>query len=110
VDTRDRQKGGPSSNPCPSGVRGTFVDADREFREKVKRLHCPGCGAEFTDAAVDWSDIWWEGRFDLLKETGWQERDGPCKLKCERCGHRSWLDYFAWALTSAEGARPDPTP
>jgi hypothetical protein len=100
-----RPKGGTSPNPRPSGLRGTWEDADRQFREEVKGLHCPGCGAPFTDAAVDWSDIWFEGYSDLMTEKGWTIRDGPCKLKCERCGHRSWLNYFAWAVTSAEGGR-----
>jgi hypothetical protein len=84
----------------PSGLTGSQA-ADLAFRAMVKQLHCPSCGEGFTDGAVDWSDIWLEGRFDLLKQLGQKERDGPCKLRCERCGHRSWLDYFAQSVTSA---------
>lgn len=92
----------PSRMVAPSGLTGREA-ADRAFRSMVKRLHCPGCGGAFTDAAVDWSDIWTEGRWDLLREMGQKERDGPCKLRCEQCGHRSWLDYFAGSVSSAEG-------
>ena len=83
-------------------LAGNHADADKAFRDVVKSLLCPGCGQEFTDAAVDWSEIWWEGRFDLLHELGRTERDGPCKLKCERCGHRSWFNIFSKTVTSAE--------
>ena len=58
---------------------------------------------EFSDAALDWAEAWLEGRFDLMQEAGWQERDGPYKLRCELCGQRSWLNYFAWTVERAEG-------
>lgn len=77
------------------------------FRTMVKSLTCPHCELEFTDYAVDWGDAWVEGRLDLMAEEGWQERDGPYKLKCELCGKRSWLNYFAKTVTSAE-APPKP--
>lgn len=93
------QGGGPADGaPRMTGREA----ADREFRAEVKQLSCPGCGEAFTDAAVDWSDIWWEGRCDLLKERGWTARDGMYKLRCERCGHRSWLQPFTMAVTSCK--------
>lgn len=73
----------------------------------VKSLVCPHCELEFTDFAVDWGDAWVEGRLDLMDEIGRQERDGPYKLKCELCGKRSWLNYFAKTVKSAE-APPKP--
>jgi uncharacterized C2H2 Zn-finger protein len=99
------QAGEASPQPKLSGPIGTAAQADEQFSAKVRQLRCPDCGLEFTDAAVDWSDAWWEGRLDLLKALGRDERDGPCKLRCEKCGHRSWLDYFAWEVRSAEGGR-----
>lgn len=77
-------------------------DVDEAFREMVKELQCPGCELEFTDFAVEWGWAWCEGRRDLMTEEGWQERDGPFKLKCELCGHRSWLNYFSKSVKSAE--------
>ena len=72
------------------------------FRERVKGLHCPQCDVTFSDYALDWAEAWQEGRHDLMAEHGWQERDGPYKLKCELCGQRSWLNYFTWSVSRAE--------
>ena len=83
-------------------------DVEIAFREMVKALHCPHCDLEFTDQAVEWGWAWCEGRRDLMHEQGQDERDGPFKLKCELCGHRSWLNYFSKSVTSAE--KPKPTP
>lgn len=77
-------------------------DVERAFRARVRALRCPSCGAEFTDAALDWGAAWHEGRRDLMAERGWQERDGPYKLRCEGCGRRAWLNFFAWSVRSAE--------
>lgn len=77
-------------------------EIENSFRNMIKALHCPECDLEFTDFAVDWGYAWREGRMDLMDEQGWQERDGPFKLKCELCGHRSWLNYFAKSVASAE--------
>lgn len=73
------------------------------FREQVKTLHCPVCDVAYSDYALDWAEAWHEGRRDLMAEHGWQERDGPYKLRCELCGHRAWLNYFSWTVSSAEG-------
>lgn len=72
------------------------------FRDMIKSIACPHCELEFTDFAADWGDAWCEGRRDLMDEHGWQERDGPYKLKCELCGKRSWLNYFNKSVKSAE--------
>lgn len=77
-------------------------EVDKAFADMIKTLHCPSCDLEFTDFAVEWGRAWYEGRLDLMAEHGWQERDGPFKLKCELCGHRSWLDYFAKTVRSVE--------
>lgn len=80
----------------------TRAEVDQVFRDMVKSLCCPTCEVEFSDYAVEWADAWREGRFDLMEENGWQERDGPVKLKCELCGSRSWLNYFTKTVTSVE--------
>lgn len=80
----------------------TSDDVENAFRDMVTAIQCPHCELEFTDFAVEWGRAWREGRFDLMEEHGWQERDGPFKLKCELCGKRSWLNYFAGSVTSAE--------
>jgi uncharacterized C2H2 Zn-finger protein len=76
--------------------------ADQAFRDLVTSLHCPACNEPFTDAATNWGFAWHEGRIDALREEGVQERDGPFKVKCEWCGHRSLIDYFKNTATSAE--------
>lgn len=80
----------------------TRSEIDQAFRDMVTSLCCPACELEYTEFAVEWGRAWYEGRKDLMDEQGWQERDGPFKLKCELCGHRSWLNYFAKSVTSAE--------
>ena len=75
-------------------------EVEKAFREMVTSLKCPTCHEGFTDFAVTWGDAWLEGRTDLLREEDRQERDGPFKLKCELCGSRSWLNYFAGTVTS----------
>lgn len=92
----------------PSGLVATRAEVEASFREMVKSLRCPNCDLEFTDFALTWGDAWLEGRHDLMAEDGGQERDGPYKLKCELCGHRAWLNYFAPSVSIAE--RPDDVP
>jgi hypothetical protein len=65
----------------------------------VKSLHCPECDLEFTDLAIEWAEAWQEGRMDLMAEEGTTERDGPYKIKCELCGCRSWINYFASSVS-----------
>lgn len=77
-------------------------EVERAFRKMVKSLRCPSCGVEFSDWAVDWGEAWCEGRRDLLREQNSGERDGPYKVKCELCGHRSLIDYFRNEARSAE--------
>ncbi len=98
-----------SSNKKRKHVSDIDLVAIREanaqaFRKEVKCIQCPTCHVEFTDFAVDWADAWSEGRTDLLFEQGILdgERDGPYKLKCELCGHKSWLSPFNSTVTSAE--------
>jgi hypothetical protein len=100
-----REKTGAKRTPQLSGLVATRAEVEASFREMVKSLRCPSCDLEFTDFALIWGDAWLEGRHDLMVEDGGQERDGPYKLKCELCGHRSWLNYFARSVSSAE--RPD---
>nr|CAA9264449.1 hypothetical protein AVDCRST_MAG63-2604 [uncultured Armatimonadetes bacterium] len=76
--------------------------AEESFRRMIRSLDCPFCGLGYTDHAVDWGWAWSEGRADALREQGRDERDGPFKLKCELCGKRAWLNYFAKTVTSAE--------
>ena len=76
----------------PSGLSAAEVEA--AFREMVKRIPCPHCSEPFSDAAVNWNDAWCEGRRDTMAELDLQERDGPCKVKCELCEERSWINYF----------------
>ena len=79
----------------PSGLSATAAEVDVVFREMVKRIRCPHCSEPFTDAAVDWNDAWCEGRRDTMADLELQERDGPCKVKCELCEERSWINYFS---------------
>jgi hypothetical protein len=76
----------------------------RAFRNRVKECKCPHCEMEFTDAAVDWGDAWYEGYRDSFRLRGSDIRDGPCKLRCELCGGRSWYDIFGGRVTPAEKA------
>jgi hypothetical protein len=80
----------------------TREESEKAFREMVKSLRCPSCGVEFSDLAVDWGESWSEGRRDLLRELQRDERDGPYKVKCELCDHRSLIDYFRREAKSAE--------
>lgn len=79
----------------PSGLSATAEEVFAAFRAMVIGISCPHCAEPFTDAAVDWGDAWCEGRRDTLAECDTQERDGPYKVKCELCGERSWINYFA---------------
>lgn len=105
-----RNKLGQARQPRLSGLVATLAEVDASFRAMVKSLRCPSCELEFTDFALTWGEAWCEGRRDMEFEQGALEcsRDGPYKLKCELCGHRSWLDYFAGSVCSAE--RPDAEP
>lgn len=84
-----------------SSVQGTAAEIEMAFRNTVKAKKCPHCEMEFTDFSIEWGDAWQEGRDDLMKESGLQERDGPCKLKCELCGGKSWFNYFNGIVTPA---------
>lgn len=84
-----------------SGLSATAAECEADFRAMVKRILCPHCSEPFTDAAVDWNDAWCEGRRDTLAELDIQERDGPCKVKCEWCDERSLIDYFRETATKA---------
>lgn len=75
---------------------------ENQFREKFTALSCPDCGENYTDGALEWSRAWLEGRLDLMEENNWIQRDGPCKLKCEWCDARAWLNYFAWTVSKTE--------
>lgn len=66
----------------------------RAFREKIKTLACPHCDTTYTDFACDWSEAWSEGRREAIRELGYDERDGPVKLKCELCGGAALTDVF----------------
>jgi hypothetical protein len=74
-------------------------EVDAAFAAMLKAIPCPSCGAQFTDAAVQWCDAWIEGRHDLLREMNTTERDGPVKIRCERCGTRASVDIFRRAAT-----------
>ncbi len=80
----------------------TMIEVERVFSEMVKSIRCPNCDLEYTDYALEWGNVWCEGRRDRMREEGLQEHDGPYKLRCELCGHRSWLNYFARSVSSAE--------
>lgn len=84
-----------------TNLSATREEVEQAFRALIKSLQCPECGLEFTDAACEWSDAWREGRRDVLAEEGTTERDGPCKIKCELCGCRSFVDYFAKTVQRA---------
>lgn len=81
---------------------GTAAQVHAAFHQAIKTLHCLECGMEFTDYAGDWGDAWLEGRFDLLKEDGQTERDGPIKVRCELCGQRHWYNYFSGTVVRAD--------
>ena len=107
-----KERGHSASERCDRGAQGDTVivprsEVKKAFRSLVKSLRCPSCEIEFTDWAVDWGDAWAEGRRDRMRETGNDERDSPYKVKCELCGHRSWIDYFRRAARSAEGPREE---
>ncbi len=96
----------PHRSPLDTGIKPSGLSADVEkvnasFRAMVKRIACPHCAEPFTDGAVDWGDAWTEGRFDLLRESGTSECDGPVKVKCEWCDEKSWINYFAETATKA---------
>ena len=74
---------------------GSAEDVSASFRAMLQSLECPNCKTNFTEWSCDWADAWHEGRRDLMRENGEQERDGPCKIKCELCGERSWVNYFS---------------
>lgn len=99
-----RKKRGQERQSRLSGLVATRAEVASSFHAMVKSLKCPNCDLEFTDFALTWGDAWCEGRRDMEFEQGALEcsRDGPYKLKCELCGHRSWLDYFAGSVSSAE--------
>lgn len=64
------------------------------FVKMIKSIPCPNCGLEYTDYAVEWGEAWSEGRRDCMDETGFSERDGPYKVKCELCGSKALINYF----------------
>jgi hypothetical protein len=67
-------------------------EVERAFREGLKQLKCVGCGEAITNAAIDWG----------YTQPSEYARDGPFKLKCERCGKIQSYDVFRRKLTAAE--------
>ena len=92
-----------SNNETPklSGLSASAAEVAAAFRNMVKQIACSHCSEPFTDGAVDWSDAWREGRRDTMLEFDAQERDGPCKISCEHCDKRSWINYFAGTASTA---------
>ncbi len=72
----------------------TRNEVEAAFGVMLKAIACPSCGAQYTDAAVQWCNAWNEGRHDLLVELDRTERDGPVKIRCERCGTKADVDIF----------------
>jgi hypothetical protein len=107
-DTRKARGRGASERGDYGAHGGTAIipnsEVEKAFRSMVKSIRCPSCEVEFSDWAVDWGRAWAEGRRDRMRETGEDERDGPYQVKCELCGHRSWIDYFRRTARSAEGS------
>ena len=66
----------------------------RAFRDMLKTLSCPHCALTYTDCAVEWTEAWLEGRRDAMRDLGYEERDGPVKLKCELCGGVAFTNAF----------------
>ena len=64
------------------------------FHDRLKTLSCPHCALTYTDYAVEWAEAWLEGRRDAMRELGYEERDGPIKLKCELCGGVASTNVF----------------
>lgn len=89
----------------PPSLSTTVEELAASFRSMVKRIACPHCSNRYTDAAVDWGEAWSEGRRDRMAELGDQERDGPYKVKCELCGERGWIDYFAETASKTLASR-----
>lgn len=69
-------------------------DIRKAFNEKLKTLACPHCGAGYTAFAASWSEAWREGRREAIQELGFDERDGPVKLRCEACGGKAMTNAF----------------
>ena len=64
-------------------------EVERAFREGLKKKKCIGCGESITDAAIDWGNA----------QPSDYARDGPFKLKCERCGKVQEYNVFSGKLT-----------
>lgn len=64
-------------------------EVERAFRESLKKKQCVSCGETITDAAIDWG----------YTQPSEYARDGPFKLKCERCGKVQAYDVFSGKLT-----------
>jgi hypothetical protein len=73
----------------------SLAEIKSAFAERIKRLTCPACSEHFSDAAVEWGNAWYEGYGDRIRESGYDLRDGPFKLKCELCDCRSWYSAFS---------------
>jgi hypothetical protein len=89
-----------SSSPLKfSGISASVAEVHSAFALAIKACTCPACGLEFTDAAVEWGNAWYEGYVDRIREDGHDIRDGPFKLKCEMCGRRSMYNVFGGTVT-----------
>ena len=74
----------------------------RLFYARIKGVLCPHCGEPYGDEAIVWAEAWQEGRMDLIREMGLDERDGPYKLRCASCGERAWLNIFSFTAEAAD--------
>jgi hypothetical protein len=73
------------------------------FEASLKKIACPNCGLQYTDHAVAWCNGWMDGRQDLMREIGGQERDGPVSIRCELCDAKSSINYFSKVATLVSG-------
>jgi hypothetical protein len=81
----------------------TREEVEASFALMLKGIACPECDRSYTDAAVQWSNAWHEGRRDLLEEIGSTERDGPLKIRCELCKSKAWINYFQQTASLIKG-------
>jgi hypothetical protein len=86
-----------------SGLSASRAEVEAAFAAAIKACTCPACGAEFTDVAVQWGHAWREGYVDRIRQEGRDIRDGPFKLKCERCGRKSLFHIFGRTVTLLPG-------
>jgi uncharacterized C2H2 Zn-finger protein len=73
------------------------------FETLLRSIACPSCGELYSDGAVQWCNGWIQGRHDLLLEINSTERDGPVRIRCERCGAKASIDYFKQTAVAVVG-------